>query len=210
MSAADNATPSSTAISSVKDITANNGPEGRLGTYFKNAVSQTLEKFLSYIKFSLFKTNFPKICEENEGHLRNVREQLKSQLKENILKDIDNLCADTKLYPSLKLLDDIVTKHSTKNGEDSWRPSGNPEEDTRDHIYHLKQKHKKCLEFVLETMVAENELLEKSANENHADILALKKEVDALNQEINNEFEILNDDSIARLSKDIKAEFAKQ
>ncbi|GFQ93671.1 uncharacterized protein TNCT_611521, partial [Trichonephila clavata] len=90
------------------------------------------------------------------------------------------------------------------------RPTGNPEEDTRDHIYQLKQGHKKCLEFALETIVAENELLEKAVRQKHADILELKKEVDTSYQEISNELAVLNNGNIARLGKDIKAAIKKQ
>ncbi|GFT25194.1 uncharacterized protein NPIL_76491 [Nephila pilipes] len=179
--------------------------EGRLGNYYQKAVERTLQKFLSHIKFSVFKTKFPEIYKENHNHLRGIHQQLLSQLKDNITKDVDLLCNETKLYPSLKLLDDIIKKHSNRSGEDSWRPSGNPEDDTRDHIYHLKQKQKKCLEFVLETILAENALLEKTVNQNHANILTLKKEVDILNEEIINEIEILNNDSIVTLNKDIHA-----
>lgn len=187
-----------------------NVPEGRLGNYYQKAVERTLEKFLSYIRFSVFKTKFPEIYKESGSDLKEIHQQLVSQLQDTITKDVNNLCTETNLYPSLKLLDDIIKKHSNKIGEDSWRPSGNPEQDTRDHIYHLKQKHKKCLEFVLETILAENELLEKSVNQNHADILTLKNEVDTSNQEILNEFAVLDDNNIARLTKDINSVFVKQ
>ena len=55
------------------------------------------------------------------------------------------------------------------------RPSGNPEEDLRDHIYPLKLKQKEDLKAVLTKLQLSNEELLNEASINHAEILHTKE-----------------------------------
>lgn len=63
------------------------------------------------------------------------------------------------------------------------RPSGEPEEDLRDHIYPLKLKLKEDLQTVLTKLQLSNEELINEASVNHGEILHLKKTNDDLHQE---------------------------
>ncbi|GIX97152.1 uncharacterized protein CEXT_762921 [Caerostris extrusa] len=179
--------------------------ESRLKSYFQQAISHTLDRFLSYFKFSMLKTRYPGVGKEE---LQEIHKQLKNQLKESVTKDVNNICEQTNVFSSLNLLDDLIKKQSKRKDEEAWRPSGVPEEDLRDHVHHVKQKHKKCLEFVLQTLRAENELLEETANKNHSMILELKTEVDTVNQEVQENFAVLND--VEKTNKDILTEITNQ
>ncbi|GBM90590.1 hypothetical protein AVEN_66729-1 [Araneus ventricosus] len=184
-------------------------PEGRLGNYYEHAVTQTLEKFLGSIKYSLFKEKFPEIFKECDQELRDLPKQLINQLKTTITTDIKNLSKDTDVFTSLKSLDDIITEQKDRAGEDTWRPSGNPENDIREHIYHQKQKQKRYLEFVLEALKAENNMLETTVEENHAEILKLKEEFDINNQEVQSNVAAINATDFPKLAENIHTMFEK-
>ncbi|GIY58145.1 hypothetical protein CEXT_263581 [Caerostris extrusa] len=62
--------------------------ESRLKSYFQQAISHTLDRFLSYFKFSMFKAKYPGIEQEE---LQEIHQQLKTQLKETITKDVNNI-----------------------------------------------------------------------------------------------------------------------
>lgn len=68
----------------------------------------------------------------------------------------------------------------------SRRPSGAPEEDIRDHLHQLKLKHKKCLEFTLQTFTRQNEALALIMEEKHQEILSIKGNIDIASRDIKN------------------------
>ncbi|CAL1264851.1 unnamed protein product [Larinioides sclopetarius] len=206
MSAADNSNQPSTNINCEPALGVS---ESRLGNYYEYSVIQTLEKFLSTINYSLLKKKFPKISKECDAELRELCKDLVKQLKTTITTDIKKLTEETKLFKSLKSLDDMVTEQKNRAGEDSWRPSGNPEDDIRDHIYDQKLKQKRYLEFILETLKVENNMLETTLEENHAQILKLKEECDADNQEVQSNFAAVDSLDFVKLKEDIHAMFGK-
>ncbi|XP_055925696.1 polyamine-modulated factor 1-like [Argiope bruennichi] len=207
MASADNSNQPSTNSDSVPSFDT---PEGRLGHYYEHAVTQTLEKFLASIRYSIFKSKYPELYKECGKEFRDLHKQLINQLRDTITTDLKNLSTETNVFSSLKALDDMITKQSDRADEDSWRPSGNPENDIRDHVHHQKLKHKKCLEFVLETYVVENNKLEQIVEQNHAEIMKLKKEIDNDNQEVQSYFAAVNALDLLKLDEDIHSMFGKK
>lgn len=65
------------------------------------------------------------------------------------------------------------------------RPSGNPTEDLRDHIYPLKVKYKEVLEDVLAKLKTANEELHTAAAVNHAEILYIQKRNEECHEHFN-------------------------
>ncbi|KAG8190840.1 hypothetical protein JTE90_028337 [Oedothorax gibbosus] len=180
---------------------SNTDTDEQLKLHLQNAINRTAKAFLSNLKYSLFKSYYPEIHQNDSTNLKELHRQLKSQLTETIHEEVEELCKEVDLYASISSLDKLIQNHEGKDDVEAWRPSGNPSEDMRDHLYQMKLKHKRCLEFTLQTMALQNKELEKMVEERHTDILAIKDRIDLLSAEIRNRYK--DDGSIGVLQKQI-------
>lgn len=161
----------------------NTNTERVLPKKLHSAFNTTCEKFVSSIRFSRMKKKFAEIYKENPETLKNLHEQLSLQLKRSISEDLDELCKEHGIDFLLNSLE--IIKKNQEFSDHSWRPSGNCEEDLRDHIYPLKMKQKEALQAVLTKLMTSNEELINFATVNHAEILHIKKSNDDLFERFN-------------------------
>ncbi|KFM74829.1 Polyamine-modulated factor 1, partial [Stegodyphus mimosarum] len=156
---------------SQNEVLLNLPAEDRLKTYFQNAISYTLQKYLDSVKFSVFKREYPELYEKSPSNLREFYKQFKYQLECSARIDLDNLCQQTNIGTLLCELDNVMKENKTNINDHSWRPSGNPEEDIKDHVYQEKQKYREKLKSYLQIIRTEKEELEAELSNNHEAIL---------------------------------------
>ncbi|XP_035219773.1 polyamine-modulated factor 1-like isoform X2 [Stegodyphus dumicola] len=144
-------------------------------------------------RFSVFKRGYPELYEKSRGNLREFYKQFKSQLKSSVQIDLDNLCQQTNTGTLLCELDKLIKEKKTNINGHSWRPSGNPEEDIKDHVYQEKQNYEEQLKSYLQILKTEKEELETELSKNHEAILQLQKEHHELHDALGVTLKSVND-----------------
>ncbi|KAG8196659.1 hypothetical protein JTE90_006569 [Oedothorax gibbosus] len=176
---------------------------------FESAVEKCIEKYFSYIKFSMMQKNFREIYKADSFHLKIFHEQLVSQLKSCFSETVEEVFLETNVIQSLSSLNNIINK-TTRNADIvAWRPSGNPNEDIRDHLHQLKLNQKKSLEFALQVLVTENSSLEQMIKKNHKEVIEIKSKIDASKQDLYHFFSAMNDPTIIDMGEKLVAEEQK-
>ncbi|KFM79786.1 Polyamine-modulated factor 1, partial [Stegodyphus mimosarum] len=177
--------------------------EERLKRHFERAVSLTLQKYISSITFSLFRKMYPEIHQKCPEELHDIYNQFADELKPGIQEDLNPLFEKTNIGALLTDLENMIQMQAD-NGP-SWRPSGNPEEDLRDHICEEKKKHKKALQYYLSTMIAQKEALEEEMSQNDKEISNLQECMRAHHQKVKEAMSTLDQSMLSQIQDRILA-----
>ncbi|XP_055925281.1 uncharacterized protein LOC129957140 [Argiope bruennichi] len=158
--------------------------EGRLVQKFEYALNLTIEKYISYIKFSLLKEKFCQIHEKDQVCLKRIHHQLQMHLKTEMKLKAFELSAEHKVLCLLntfeKILDWVQKSYAD---EVIWSELSNSGMDTK-HNHLTKVEYKDKLKLYLQKLSSENNAAENIMIKNHNEILDLKDCIVDLNKAV--------------------------
>lgn len=182
-------------------------------TMFRAGLDQCIDKCLDP---KVFGNYYKPIWENNKDMLEAIICQVMTQAKDKVKEELVNTFTDEDLGGSLGLMDEILKEsHRTDREKEAWRPTGDPEADSRAYFMALKKRKLEELEKELLTTKNEERMLREEVEEKREKLFATEDEIKLANLKakrvVDNvtEFELQNDSFLNSFKAeiDIKTHF---
>ncbi|CAL1264852.1 unnamed protein product [Larinioides sclopetarius] len=161
---------------------------GRLAKKFEYALNLTIEKYICYIKFSLFKEKYHQIYEKAGPCLKSIHQQLQeyleSQMKVNAIALYVEQDVPYLLHSFEKILDWI---QESNLDETAWLQTprvSKAKKRVKKGCLLSKVEYRDRLKHYLQKLSSENDAIENIMYQNQEEILDLKEPIIDLNQAI--------------------------
>ncbi|XP_033749227.1 uncharacterized protein LOC117333919 [Pecten maximus] len=143
-----------------------------------HALSQARKKIISSAKLQLFQKHLRPIHKKNPEVLKRMHMQLTKQLDCHISEEVMLMFAEEQMEKILDDLDGVIASQKD-NKEEAWRPSGDPQQDSRVYNISVKVKQKAQLQHVLSQLEQQNTLLRDHVALRQKKLLGTKRTVDS-------------------------------
>ncbi|CAL1541391.1 unnamed protein product [Lymnaea stagnalis] len=124
----------------------------------KNAVEKSIQKITSKRNLLYIKEHFRDLYRADSKNVTELYKSMMSQLESMIKEEIDLQIENNKVKDLLNNLDKINLEYRNQT-QRKWRPSGNPEEDIKAHMYESNKVEVQQLEKILSTLESQNKYL---------------------------------------------------
>ncbi|XP_069138655.1 polyamine-modulated factor 1-like [Argopecten irradians] len=142
------------------------------------ALSQARKKIISSAKLQLFQKHLRPIHKKNPEIIKKMHMLLTKQLDSHISEEVVLMFAEEQMEKILNDLDAIV-ESQRDNKEKAWRPSGNPQQDSRVYNIAVKLKQKAQLQHVVSQLEQQNSLFRDHVALKQKKLLGTKRTVDS-------------------------------
>ena len=151
---------------------------------FHDGINHCIDKCLDA---KVFATCYKPIWEGNKDMFEALIQQVMSEAKDKVKEELENTFQSESLEGSLGLMDELMNESKLTNIEKvAWRPSGDPEADSRAYFMAIKKRKLQELESELQRTRHEEEMLTETVHGKRKELsvlaerlhLALRDEAD--------------------------------
>ncbi|GBM90587.1 hypothetical protein AVEN_66727-1 [Araneus ventricosus] len=170
----------------------------RLAQKFEHALNLTIEKYICYIKFSLFKEKYHQIHAKAEPCLKRIHRQLQMELKSQMKVNAVTLYAEQGVSYLLHSFEKIVDWFQESNLDETVEQTlsvSKVQKSVKKDCPLSKVEYRDKLKRYLQKLSSENDATENIMFQNHEEILDLKECIINLNQAVCKLLDDLNDSS---------------
>ncbi|XP_035219750.1 uncharacterized protein LOC118192820 isoform X3 [Stegodyphus dumicola] len=160
--------------------------------------------------FSLFQESYPEIHRKCPEELHYIYNKFISEFKSGVQDDLSLLFENTNIRDLLIDLENMIQKQANNVNGPSWRPSGNLEEDLRDHICYEKKKHKEAMQCYLSKMLAQKEAFEEELSQNDKEIRSLLGTIRAQHQKVKEAMGTLDSSMLSKIQDHVMGKSAAE
>ncbi|XP_035219744.1 uncharacterized protein LOC118192820 isoform X2 [Stegodyphus dumicola] len=161
-------------------------------------------------RFSLFQESYPEIHRKCPEELHYIYNKFISEFKSGVQDDLSLLFENTNIRDLLIDLENMIQKQANNVNGPSWRPSGNLEEDLRDHICYEKKKHKEAMQCYLSKMLAQKEAFEEELSQNDKEIRSLLGTIRAQHQKVKEAMGTLDSSMLSKIQDHVMGKSAAE
>ena len=173
---------------------------------FRTAVDHCIEKCLK-VDMKVFARHYNPVWKNNKEALQNLVERVLGEAKDELKKQLEKAFIDEDI-PNLLCLMDEVLEESNKadSNKVAWRPTGDPEADSRAYFMALKRRKLQELEVELQKIKQEERSLQEKVDEKRNKLTATEEEIKMVYRKSQTtvdkltEFQLNNDSFLTALS----------
>lgn len=148
---------------------------------FRDALDQCIDKCFDP---KVFAKLYRPLWKNKKEMLEALIQQVMSKSKEKVKEELERAFLNEDIAGSLSLMDKIVneSKDEENQGKEAWRPSGDPEADSRAYFMALKRRKLQELEKELQLSQNEERILRQRVQEKREKLLATEEKIKSMHE----------------------------
>ena len=144
-------------------------------TMFRDGIGRCIDKCLDA---KVFATCYKPLWKENKDMFEALVQQVMSKAKDKVKEELEDAFKTEDLAGSLSLMDELLKESKIANIEkEAWRPTGDPEADSRAYFMAIKKRKLQELESELQKTKNEEVMLTETVEEKRKELFLIEDKI---------------------------------